>query len=266
MATPKLGGYIIDRKKNDALRAECKPVEHFKTFSAPAEIDISKWYRFEDQSAMGSCQGQSLAGCGEFAWRVANPESTIQFSAMAAYIWSQMKDGIQGRDQGSTLSAGKDVAHKIGFCPEDLWPYPRDARYSSHEPAGARDAASAFKIRKSYDCRSYDDAKAFLSTGQGAVQIGINWPDEFMDVPGGVIENYPGGGGGGHAVFFGGYNKQGYLQLVNSWGTRWGMGGFVYVAPRAVQQMLQSRDTVMIAHSDLSTPKPRPFTWKGAVI
>lgn len=260
--TPKLGGYIIDHAKNDLLRGTCFKVERFKTFGAPAEIDISKWYRFEDQSQMGSCQGQSLAGCGEFAWHVAMPDPT-QFSAMACYVWSQMEDGIQGRDSGSTLHAGKTVAHNIGFCPENLWPYPVPAKYSSHEPAGARNAAAAFRIRKSYDCRSYDDVFAFLASGQGAVQIGINWPDEYMDVKNGIIEDYPGGSAGGHAVFFGGYNRNRYLQLVNSWGTQWGMGGFVYVSPRAVMQMLQSRDTVMIGHSDLSTPQPRKVDWVG---
>jgi hypothetical protein len=264
MPTPVLGGYIIDPQKNKLLRAMCAPVHHFKTFSAPAEIDISTWYRFEDQSQMGSCEGQSLAGCGEFAWHVGNPDP-VQFSAMAAYVWSQMEDGIQGRDTGATLYAGRNVAHNIGFCPEELWPYPVPVKYSSHEPAGARKAASAFKIQKSYDCRSYDDVFSFLSSGQGAVQIGINWPDEYMDVPGGIIEEYRGGSNGGHAVFFGGYNRNRYLQLVNSWGKQWGAGGFAYVSPRAVQQMLQSPDTVMIGHSDLTSPAPREVDFSGFI-
>lgn len=82
----------------------------------------------------------------------------------------------------------------------------------------------------------------------------------------GVVEQFR-PGGGGHAICFLGYSPredaQGrkYLWLANSWSEQWGDRGWAEVAPRAVDQMAQHPETVMIGLSDLSTPAPRNVNW-----
>jgi len=86
----------------------------------------------------------------------------------------------------------------------------------------------------------------------------------------GCIRSYGSGGGGGHSVVLTGYatdsvvgsqSSAGYwILLQNSWGTRWGQGGFCWVDSRAVNQMI-SRGGTFIGRSDMVTPGPRDIDW-----
>ena len=194
-----------------------------------------------------------------------------QFSPMFAYLVSQKHDGIIGRDVGSTLAGGLKAAMEDGSCPAEVFPYPNPVRYSPTIPSGAFEAAKQFKIGRHTVCRSYQDVFDFLASGQGGVEIGIRWPEEWMECNG-VVERYAVGyGGGGHAVAFLGYSRrvdsQGrkYLWLANSWGREWGVDGYAEVAPAAVDQMAQHQDTAMIGLSDMAVDdvRPRDVSWIG---
>lgn len=264
--TVMLSGYLIDQEHREELQQTSIPLM-LPRFTAPPEIDPRGWHRIEDQQSMGSCQGHALSSVCEYTHLVATKQPR-QFSPLFAYYASQKRDGLLGRDVGSTIAGGLAAAKDDGSCPDEIMPY--RLPYTGRFAAGAYEAARGFLIKRHSVCRNYADVYNFLASGQGGVEIGIRWPDEWMNCSG-VLERYsPGMSGGGHAVCFLGYSgsrkdSQGrpYLWLANSWGTRWGQGGWALVSPAAVDQMAQHPDTAMVGMSDMAVARVRDVSWIG---
>lgn len=259
-------GYRIDLEDRDALKAGAIDFQlAVKGFAAPEEIDPRKWHRIENQSSMGSCQGHALSSVCEMAYHIATGEVT-QFSPLFSYYATQKLDGITG-DNGSTISGGAKCAKQYGQCPLAVMPYPNPARYTGTIPAEAFAAAEPFKIRSHSMCKNYADVFAYLASGQGGVEIGISWNASMTPNSEGLVEQFRGGGGGGHAVCFLGYSKRvdskgrKYLWLANSWSETWDGDGWAEVSPTAVDQMGKDQYTVMIGLSDMTAPKVRPISW-----
>lgn len=252
-------GYRYDRENLKNLEAMAIPMPAM-TFAAPDEIDPRPWHRIENQKSMGSCQGHALSSVTEFAYHIETGE-VIQFSPMWCYIMTQKIDGLLGRDQGSTINGGMQCAKKYGVCRVETFPYPNPVKYSTKIPPEAALEAIKYKIRSHVMCKSYDDILQFIGAGLGGVEIGISWNKSCTPDSNGVIKSYK-DGGGGHAVCFLGYKKNGNLYLANSWDENWGDDGYAEVTPDAVNQMAKGRWTVMIGLSDMTTPEPRKIDWK----
>jgi hypothetical protein len=266
-------GYRIGRENKAALEAMARPMplKAGADFEAPDEIDPRPWHRIEMQGGMGSCQGHALSSVCEMAYHIATGEVT-QFSPLFAYLATQEMDGLLGRDAGSTIYNGMNVAKRIGMLPLDLMPYPNPVRYPSsvakirEELEAAYKLASPFRIRNHAMCRNYADVFNYLSAAQGGVEIGIPWGNGLTPING-IIERFT-PGPGGHAVAFLGYSKRRdtegrkYLWLANSWSSTWGNGGWAEVAPVAVDQMGAHPNTTMVGLSDLTVPMPRTIDWR----
>lgn len=267
-------GYAIELENREELKRTSTPATMLMMGELPERVDprnhpLAKdgWLQVEDQGSIGSCQGNALTECAEYCYAIATG-LVIQFSRMFAYLVSQMEDNIRS-DSGSTLSGGARASEKVGFCPE------KDAQYPSRYPgwgwvtAAMRALAEKFKLRTHTDLTTVDAVKAFIGSGIGIVQIGISWNRSMTPDANGCIRSFTGGGGGGHSVVFCGYvtdadigqrSTAGYwLLLKNSWNKRWGKAGYAYVDPSAVAAMLKHPHTVMIGHSDMETPTPRPI-------
>jgi hypothetical protein len=236
------------------------------------DITVNNDHSFVCQGlVVHNCQGHALSSVCEMAYHIATGEVT-QFSPLFAYLATQEMDGLLGRDAGSTIYNGMNVAKRIGMLPLDLMPYPNPVRYPSsvakirEELEAAYKLASPFKIRNHAICRNYSDVFNYLSSGQGGVEIGIPWGNELTPRDGLIQRFVP--GGGGHAVCFMGYSKRRdtegrkYLWLANSWSVSWGNNGWAEVAPVAVDQMGAHPFTTMIGLSDLSVPTPRKVDWR----
>ena len=267
-------GYRISRERRDLLEQMASPMllRAGADFEPPEEIDPRPWHRIEMQGGMGSCQGHALSSVCEMAYHIATGEVT-QFSPLFAYLATQEMDGLLGRDAGSTIYNGMNVAKRIGQLPLELMPYPNPVRYPSLPISKIREdleagykLASQFKIRLHAICKNYADVFNYLSAGQGGVEIGIPWGNGLTPVNGLIERFVP--GGGGHAVAFLGYSKRRdtegrkYLWLANSWSQTWGNNGWAEVSPTAVDQMGSHQFTTMIGLSDLSVPTPRKVDWR----
>lgn len=221
----------------------------------------------EDQKQQGSCQGQSLSDCGEFAHAFATGE-VIQISRQYAYIASQMESNIRG-DSGSTLEGGTKAFIK-GFPLESVAPYMGDNYPGWGYITPSMKERAVYKLKSHTQIQSAEQCKQFIGSQIGIVQIGIAWgpwmePDQF----GCVRQFRVGAGGGGHALVFVGYvpdadvgqfSGSGYWFLMkNSWSKRWGKNGYAYVSPRAVDQMIAHQWTSMYGRSDMDSPRPRPI-------
>lgn len=268
-----VGGYRIELEDRDFLAATAIAARYAHVGDLPEMVDprqstlwTQNWLKVENQGQIGSCQGQSLTECGEYCYTTATGK-VIQLSRMFAYLESQRFDNIR-TDSGSTLSGGTRAFKETGICLESTGPYP--SRYPGHSwiTQEMRQEAERYKLLSHTTMRAPEEIRDFIGSGIGIVQIGIGWNGSMEPDSSGCIRSWSGGGGGGHAVVFCGYLPDAmvgqrssagwWLLLKNSWGTRWGVNGFAYVDPRAVQQMLQHRFTVMYGRSDMNTPEPRP--------
>ncbi len=220
----------------------------------------------ENQGQIGSCQGQSLTDCGEFSHTFATGE-VVQLSRMYAYIASQIESGITG-DRGSTLEGGTRAFLK-GFPLESVAPH--TSTYPGHRYiTKAMREQAIYKLKSHTRIESAEHIKQFIGSGVGIVQIGIAWGNSMNPDGNGCIRSFS-PGGGGHAVVFCGYIPDSDIEeqsgagwwalLKNSWSKRWGKSGYAFVSPRAIDQMLRHRHTVMYGRSDMDSPRPRkvPF-------
>lgn len=258
MSEYKLNGWRHDIEDRISLHAGCKStflLRQYRGAELPAVVDPRDWLHVEDQGQIGSCQGNALSTAGEFAHKIATGDGKMQFSRHWCYIMSQRMDGIKG-DNGSTLTGGQKVAHEYGFALESTVPYP--SSYTSKIPneEKAKEEAKAFKIKTSLQCHTFDDIREFIGHGFGGVQIGIAWPDSWMNYTGGLINDFN-PGNGGHSVIYVGYLADDELLGMNSWGLRWGMKGYFRVSRRSVEKQLAHNWTEMIGHTDMDSPKPR---------
>jgi C1A family cysteine protease len=268
-----VGFYRQDLEDRDFLSATQTDARYLSFGDLPERIDPRNhplgqegWLQVENQGQIGSCQGASLSENIEYCYTVAT-NKVLQFSKMFAYLESQRFDNIRS-DSGSTLSGGTKAVKQSGICRQEIAPYP--SRYPGHSwiTQEMREDASKYKLLSHTEMTSVEQIKAFIGSGIGIVQIGISWNNSMTPSSNGTITSFSGGGGGGHAVVFAGYlpdsdvgarSSAGYwLLLKNSWGTRWGVRGYCYVDPRAVEQMLRHQFTVMIGRSEMTHPEPRP--------
>lgn len=267
-------GYPLEAEKREQLEATQTHALLTMSRDLPLRVDPRRhekasigFLQVENQGSIGSCQGNSLTECAEFCYMVATGK-VIQFSRMFAYIISQMFDRIKG-DRGSTLSGGSRAAKDVGFCTEDVGPYPRQYPGWSYVTDAMKQVAKRFKLRTHTLLRSVEATKQFIGSGIGIVQIGISWNNSCNPDRNNCIRRYSAGGGGGHAVVICGYvpdadvgqrSTEGYWFLLkNSWSRRWGDKGYAYVDPAALGQMIRGRHSVFVGRSDMDTPQPRPI-------
>lgn len=256
----RTGFWLGDEEDRDHLVATASPIPEM-LFSAPEEIDPRKLFPahrwVENQGSQGSCAGHANTTILEYCLGIAQMAEPVHLSRQYSYICAQKKSGITG-DRGSTIDGNVRVASE-GIPEEQFWPY--TGRYHTSPPGGwepAQENAKKYRLAKHAVLKSYDEVFAWIASGTGAVNIGISWG--VPDAP--VCENYS-RSGGGHAVALIGYTKRkdsqgrNYILLLNSWGANWGNGGWCEVAPKAIEQMLQSGYTVMIGMTDMVDIKPR---------
>jgi hypothetical protein len=249
-------GYRWDREDKESLYSNGSPLPAFGAVAIPDEIDPRGWLVTENQGPMGSCRGHSLSTGCEFIYRGILGED-IRFSSMWCYLRTQKRDGLLGSDRGSTIENGVKVAVEEGVCTEAVFPYPNPVRYSTKIPAGAAEDAARNKFGRYSPIENYDDAKAWIGTGQGYVDIGVKWPFQHS---GGRVTQWvpPRGRAGGHAMAFCGYLKTGELILFNSHGERSGDRGEFIWTPEAFNAMCRDSYSSVIGLSDMKDKEVKP--------
>ena len=126
------------------------------------------------------------------AYHIATNE-IIQFSPLFAYYATQQIDGLLGRDAGSTISGGMQCSKQFGSCPSRS-----DALSAAgplHGPHSRRIVHRGGAVQNPLACDlpHYDDVFSFLASGQGGVEIGIDWGAGMTPERDGVIETVPAG-------------------------------------------------------------------------
>lgn len=190
-----------------------------------------------DQSALGSCTSNAIAGAYEYEQR---REGLADFmpSRLFNYYGEREIEGWIPWDTGAFIRDGMIVANKLGFPDERLWPY-NITRFAERPPAAAY--TEALKHRTIAYARVMTagrerDCKLVMAAGTPVV-FGFTVYSSFFDVGRDGIVKVPDiqreNVEGGHAVLMVGYRRlkpRGafYAIVRNSWGTSWGDEGYCY--------------------------------------
>lgn len=263
MSEVRNDGWVRELEDDSFLKILAKPrvPKAFKAFANPSEVrpDLGpNQHELENQSSMGSCQGFTIASCCEQLNTIATGGDRTQLSDIFAYLASQKITGSQlfGRDAGSTISSGVELATGNGICPEELAPYPQPVRYPNARERQSilkqsnYTAGEPYKIRSSVGIKSHEDAINWIGGG-GVCSLGIAWPPRMRTINGRKTAVGAASSGGGHAIAILGYRKNGNLVVANS------HNYWLEITPDAFTQMLRHRWTVCIGLSDMANPQPR---------
>lgn len=207
-----------------------------RSLDFPPSFDPRPFVRIEDQRNRNSCVGNSLSSVGEACGQIDSGfKFDKQFSRWGAYIWAQQLGGMGGRDNGAMISGGVRTATEIGFVEESLWPYPADnERYSTREPAGAREAAAPFQMLDHTLIQSYDQGFEWMNQGRGPLWVGADWTTGLANNKGMItLSDLRSRVIGGHAYYFWGWDESGNWRLWNSHSVAWGDRGCRLIAPDA---------------------------------
>ena len=224
----------------------------WRAFSRPDSVGIA-WHRTENQGRLGSCQGNDLTSVLERLAVVRG--ETVQLSRIFAYLATQKRDNLLGRDRGSTISGGIQLAIETGCPLESVTGYPRKypsradrakilsaANYAAGEPYKA---CTAWKVS-----RNYDETLNFIGGG-GAVSFGIAWRRGLIPRSRVLSRYNPRAARSGHAMAVLGYTARGNLLAVNSHGD-----GSYEITPAAWLEILRHRRTVAVGLVGMTEPEP----------
>jgi uncharacterized protein YkwD len=188
-----------------------------------------------DQSDLGSCVFNAIAGVGQFVMSKAGAASYVASRLFGYYLGRQL-EGTISSDSGISIADGMTVAATDGLPPETDWPYDI-SRFAQKPPQiayadGLKHLATQVM---SLDNTSLITLKSSLAQGWPFV-AGATLYESFesdqvartgqvpMPGPGEQIA-------GGHAFVVLGYDDSTGLFLCrNSWGTGWGMSGYFTIS------------------------------------
>jgi len=197
------------RPASTDLRAQCSPVE--------------------DQGSLGSCTAQALVGALEFL-EIKHGVLFKDLSRLFVYYNERVLIGTTRWDSGANLRDGIKTLAKQGVCAEKRWPYIL-SRFTRKPTKACYREGLDHQITSYERLLTLDEMLACLAEGNPFV-FGFSVYESFetADVARTGVAVLPAPGErvlGGHAVMAVGYEERDQRFLVrNSWGTRWGQGGY----------------------------------------
>jgi C1A family cysteine protease len=193
-----------------------------------------------DQGRRGTCLAFAATAVHEHARRLRRGTASSELSVELLFWRCKQLDGAPGRD-GTIFTAARDALGDPGQCAETLWPYdPTRSHANGYAPPPA--ATQPEQLRRSTSGvlpATVDSATAALRKGT-TVLVGIELWDAFyecrtswLQAPDRDID------GARHAVCLVGVDDaRSLIKLRNSWGTRWGDGGYAWLGATALAAVL----------------------------
>lgn len=199
----------------------------------------------EDQGNLGSCTGQAIAGAIELLNKRNNKPSDV--SRLFIYYYERVLLGTVNYDSGAYIRDGIKVTNKYGASLESYWPY-NISKYKSEPVIEAKNDALTRKVTRYERITNFNGCIDALANGYPIV-MGFHVYTSFMTKSVAKTGRMPYPNTkreqllGGHAVLIVGYDKIRKVFIVrNSWGTRWGDGGYFYMPFDVVKNTRMSGD------------------------
>jgi C1A family cysteine protease len=206
----------------------------------PLSVDLrSQCPAVYDQGQEGSCSGHASAGAVDFLElrelaaggpQVFDPGRFENCSRNFIYYGERMIEGTTDSDAGATtLRDACAILLNVGVCREALWPYGADTLLMKPSEEAYAEAIK-HKLTAFYGLEFGYQLKHCLAAGF-PFMLGFRVRSSLMSEEVADTGNYNPAPNdsveGGHAVLCVGYDdtKSQYL-IRNSWGDKWGMGGY----------------------------------------
>ena len=233
---PKLG-WLPDLP--DARDYVYKAPLKLRASAFPSKVDLRKICPpVFNQGALGSCTANALLAAVECCKKIQG-QKTQRLSRLFLYYNERVMMNTVLSDSGAYLRDGVKSLNKQGVCLEKEWSYnsstsPR-AKFTKQPPKECYESALDNQILY-YERinEKLDDIRACLADGFPFV-FGFSVYSSFMSdevVQTGImpIPEKDESMLGGHAVMAAGYDDDRRLLLVrNSWGKKWGEGGYFWM-------------------------------------
>lgn len=275
----------FDCKPHLAVRKAIAPIfrKSFVTGPLPPFVDhrlTGLEGPVKDQGAVGTCTAVSLSSAMDHAIRKMGRGDVVS----ALHIWSKYAVGVMG------VAGDRTEGERITL--EGSWPYnPAKACKLLREPfdscsraygvtSGTGDLDSGLRAERSSADSSgrytvlaieqlqsqpadLNEMSAVLAGGDAIwVSFWVDsdaWTNRAMQ-PGAVLPEYERRDEAGHAVLLAGYRFAGgrkQFLIHNSWGPRWGEGGYAWISETMVQKNLRAAYKVRVGEGG-SGPGPAP--------
>src|SRR5262245_49851608 len=263
-----LGGHLPDPHDDASMQgywdfAALKP--HLAP--APGDADLRPYSSpRHDQGQTGSCVAQSVVKAlenlerqqlcrkGSIKPSQLRPGDHHNLSVLALYYLCRetMQPSPVREDKGTYISPASACVRLLGVCTEEEWPFDPAKIFEAPSILAMPEAyyhnISAYYRIKTAEQDLVADVLAALRASHPVVygtEVGDNW----MNYRAGDVLRRPVRSEGGHATHLVGWDQQrGVFIGENSWGTRWGDGGFYLIAPEVIADP-SSRDFWVITGS-----------------
>lgn len=198
----------------------------------PASADLtSACPPVYDQSQLGSCTANAIAGALEFDQMKQNLSPVFVPSRLFIYYNERVIEGTVNTDSGAQLRDGMKSVGTQGVCSEDMWPY-NIANFQEQPTNDCYQSALQHKaILYRRVTRDLSQMKGCLASGYPFVfgfTVYESFESDQVAQTGHAPIPQPGEKPlGGHAVLAVGYDDANQWFIArNSWGTGWGMQGY----------------------------------------
>jgi len=226
MPERKIGGCMRGPEDRRDFRMVCGAAE------LPRRVDLRHLCSpVEHQDQLNSCTANATVGAMEMLERRQGIEQR-DLSRLFVYWNTRVIDGSADKDIGSYISSAMKAVKKSGACLESVWPYDvskvfTEPSYEAYQDGLERQAIEYARVEQ----------------GPGVLQtLSRGFPVVFGMMLYGSFDPVAGRTGtapvpqpgeprvGGHAMLIVGYDMDEQMYLVrNSWGGRWGDGGYCKV-------------------------------------
>ncbi|MGD1043777.1 MAG: C1 family peptidase [Bacteroidota bacterium] len=212
--------------QRDLLYSAVRP----SPLALPPHIDLRPTCSpVENQSNLGSCTGNALAGAIEFLERK-DGVPFVEASRLFIYYNERAMEGTVKSDAGAMIRDGIKTLKNQGVCSETRWPY-IISKFAIKPNADCYKEALKRQITSYHRILTLDDMRTCLAEGFPFV-FGFTVYEslESQEVARTGVVQMPQPNErslGGHAVLAVGYDDvQKRFIVRNSWGTDWGQRGY----------------------------------------
>jgi Papain family cysteine protease len=220
-------GYLPDPKDSRDLMLSA----HLGTATAPPSASVrSDKIIVKDQKSTSSCTGQGTSQAVRLAYLKQGIDCP-DLSALFPYDLGRSLEGSVITDSGAVIRDVISAGIKWGFADESAWPF-LVSKVNTHPSIKAYNSAYDRRGAHAYyriNSGDVNGVRLALAAGYPVV-AGWNLSQSFEDWNGkGVIGAQKAPFLGGHCMCIDAYAADKTFELVNSWGTSWGRGGFATV-------------------------------------
>lgn len=223
----------------------------------PAVVDLSSnMPPVGDQGSQGSCVGWASAYAlktsqeyRETRWSLTSPDHLFSPS----WVYNQINGG---QDGGAYPSDALRLLVQKGADTLAAFPY-RESQFTRTPDGDSMARASKYRAsRWSSLANDPNKLKKLVAAGR-ALLIAIDVYPQFMNLTSAkpVYNNKTGRLLGGHALCLMGYDDNlKAFKIINSWGPKWGKGGYGYIAYDFVKAQSPIRFAAYVLYDKANTP------------